>query len=70
MNALWYMWMCCKEDDTDVRFLMTVHDSILTEKKKGLDMRKYYRAACQHVELTFNLPLSLEYEVTSGDTWQ
>lgn len=70
MAALLHMWASMRRDYLGVKFRMTVHDSILIEKPAGLDLDKYYKAACTYVEGKFNLPLPLEYDVESGKTWQ
>ncbi len=69
LTALSYLWHDMRAECLDVRYLMTVHDSILIEKPIGLDLSKYYDTACRDTQVSFNLPVTLEYDVVTGNTW-
>jgi DNA polymerase-1 len=69
MHALWWLWASIRQSKLDVKFRMTVHDSIIIEKLAGLDLRSHYDDACHQTVVKYGLPVPLGYDVETGITW-
>jgi DNA polymerase I-like protein with 3'-5' exonuclease and polymerase domains len=71
MRGLHHLW-CTVRDQyimDVVQFRMTVHDSILLERPKGVDLMPEYQEMCAYIESHFNLPVKPEVDVEAGSTW-
>jgi DNA polymerase I-like protein with 3'-5' exonuclease and polymerase domains len=66
MYALYILW---KEARKTVRFVMTVHDSIIAETPVGYDPKPAMARACQATTVKYNLPVVLQFDVDTGPTW-
>jgi DNA polymerase I-like protein with 3'-5' exonuclease and polymerase domains len=71
MYALTHLWRKCREHcGPDVKFIMTVHDSIIMEVSKYRTMSIYCNDACTETERQFKLPIPLNYKLKFGTYWQ
>lgn len=70
MGALYHMWSNGQLLGHDIKFVLTVHDSILLEVPKGLSIQTILDQACKKVERDFKLPVALGMSEESGPTWK
>jgi len=72
MFALTWLWTVCQETEAfkDVKFHMTVHDSILVVTPKGLDLTKLVEQMCADTAAHYNLPVPLHCDIDRGNYWQ
>ena len=66
MTALTELW---KELRGSVRFVMTVHDSIIMEADDIPLIERAMDKACYRTEQKFNLPVQLGYDLDTGKHW-
>jgi DNA polymerase I-like protein with 3'-5' exonuclease and polymerase domains len=66
MTALTELW---KELRGRVRFVMTVHDSIIMEADDIPGIERAMDVACFRTEQKFNLPVALGYDLETGKHW-
>ena len=66
MIALTELWRAMRGY---VKFIMTVHDSIIMEGHDTSNLRQAMDEACEAVKKRFNLPVDLKYDVTTGQHW-
>lgn len=66
MFALTQLW---RELHGRVRFVMTVHDSIIMEAKSTDIVRHAMDRACKDTVTYFGLPTDLKYDITVGQHW-
>ena len=71
MYALTELWRRVRATGSTIKFIMTVHDSIImemstaTSKAIGTAMKD----ACVATQLKFKLPISLGYDIKTGNHW-
>jgi DNA polymerase I-like protein with 3'-5' exonuclease and polymerase domains len=72
LTTLTNLWRHMKGDHIypGIKFLMTIHDSILIEIQKGMFVNAAMKGACIDTEETFNLPVSLQFDEERGNKWQ
>ena len=72
MHALTWLWTVCRETEAfkDVKFHCTVHDSILVQTPKGLDLTKLVEQMCVDTAAHYNLPVPLHCDIDRGNYWQ
>lgn len=72
MEGLTYLWRSIRGSmvSDHVQFRMTVHDSILLEKKATLDLAEFYDGMIDHVMSKYKLPVQLQVDVEAGPTWR
>ena len=72
MSALHYLWVAVHVSGAAgfIKFRMTVHDSIVLEVKKGVNLSHILDKMCEYVVNKYNLPVALHVDVESGDYWQ
>ena len=72
MYALVWLWRASHTSRaaSNIKFRMTVHDSIVVQVKKGFDMTPLLKAMCAATVTQFSLPVDLHFEQTRGDNWQ
>jgi DNA polymerase I-like protein with 3'-5' exonuclease and polymerase domains len=54
----------------NVKFRMTVHDSIMLEMKDNVKIEAIVNQMCADTVAHFNLPVDLHVDVDTGDYWQ
>ena len=53
-----------------VRFRLTVHDSILIDRPDQLNLVPMYNNMNRAIEKRYNLPIQLHVDVESGHNWR
>jgi len=72
MWALTWLWRAIRVSgySDKVKFIMTVHDSIVLEVQHGTHVDVITKAMCAETVKHFNLPVPLECDVESGQYWK
>ena len=71
MYGLWYLWAAIRRTKalSEIRFRLTVHDSILLDRPKNYDLSRLYDSMNDAIKTRFNLPVDLHVDVESGLNW-
>jgi DNA polymerase-1 len=67
MQLLYWLW---RNTSSTVRFLLTVHDSIIMEKPEDEDLTHVYDQAMREISTCLKLPVPITYDVEAGPTWR
>jgi len=73
MYSLYWLWVVMREYEyykENVKFRMTVHDSIMLEMKDNVKIEAIVNQMCADTVAHFNLPVDLHVDVDTGDYWQ
>jgi len=70
MSTLYEMWCRVQQQGDPIKFVLTVHDSILLEVQKGWSIKTLLNQACTRVESKYNLPVPLGMSEERGPTWK
>ena len=73
MYALYWLWVVMREHKyykENVKFRMTVHDSIMLEIKQDVKIEAIVNQMCKDTATHFNLPVPLHADVERGSYWQ
>jgi DNA polymerase I-like protein with 3'-5' exonuclease and polymerase domains len=71
MEGLVWLWRQVRScyDWDDVKFRLTVHDSMLLERYNYINLASEYEDMCWHIQRTFKLPVEIKVDVDSGFNW-
>lgn len=72
MYGLYHLWHNIRVsfDVSEVRFRLTVHDSILLDKPAAYNLSMLYKSMCEAIGTRFKLPVDLQVDVEAGPTWR
>lgn len=70
MGTLYEMWSRVQQQSDPIKFVLTVHDSILLEVQRGWSIKTLLNQACTRVESKYNLPVPLSMSEERGPTWK
>ena len=73
MYALYWLWVVMRSYpyyQDNVKFRMTVHDSIMLETKEDVKIETIVNQMCADTATHFNLPVALHADVERGKYWQ
>ena len=68
MYGLYQLWIAARQEG--IKFLLTVHDSILIEHKKGVRVDSAVFKMCNDIERKFKLPVALHCDIETGPNWR
>lgn len=70
MKFLWNFWKLTRSNYKEIRFLMTVHDSVIVEVSPNYTgIKGVIEQAAEQTQRDFCLPLELKYEVEISTNW-